>query len=121
MLDAATGLPESFALRLKRYLSKSMDALAACAAQPANESQARSVATLAYNCCSACLLACEGAAMGRQGGDARRLLLAKLVLDKRVDTGDPFDIRIADKDAELETWLLGDQPVPLAAAQSLVG
>jgi hypothetical protein len=78
------------------------------------------VATLVYNCCSACLLACEGAAMGREGGDARRLLLAKLVLDKRVDRGDPFEVRIADKDAEIETWLLGNQPVPLVAAQALV-
>lgn len=121
MIDATAGLPESFALRLKRYLSKSMDALAACAAQPANESLGRSVATLAYNCCSACLLACEGAAMGREGGDARRLLLAKLVLDKRVDTGDPFEVQIAGKDAEIETWLLGDHPIPLAAAQALVG
>jgi hypothetical protein len=58
--------------------------------------------------------------MGQEGGDARRLLLARLVLDKRVDRGDPFDVQIARKDSEIETWLLGDQPVPLAAAQALV-
>jgi alkylation response protein AidB-like acyl-CoA dehydrogenase len=120
MLDSVSDIPSAFVDRLKGYLVKSTALLGECASQAANESRCRQVASLFYHCSSACLLACEGAAIGRAGGDARRLLLAKLVLDHRVDVRDPFDIRIRENEAELESLLLSDDPIPLEKVATLV-
>ena len=54
-------------------------------------------------------------------GDARRLLLSRLVVDHRVSASDPF--RLAD-DATQRTitdWLLGERAVGMTEVAQLLG
>lgn len=120
MLDETDGLPVRFAERLKCALRMSVAALDECASRRAAEAEFRRIGSLFYHCVCACLLACEGIAIGRRHGDARRLLLAKLVLDHRVDSQEPFRLRDAAGDAEIEALLLDAPQAPLAQALALV-
>ncbi|HJQ61210.1 MAG TPA: DNA alkylation response protein, partial [Vineibacter sp.] len=72
-----------------------------------------------YHAATAALLASEGAALGAAGGDARRLLLARLVLDHRLRQHDPFTLRDDAWEDEAATLLLSDAPVPLDKAAAL--
>ena len=60
------------------------------AQRPDAEASCRRAASALYHAASAALLAAEGAELGQRGGDARRLLLARLVLDHRLGNADPF-------------------------------
>jgi acyl-CoA dehydrogenase len=62
------------------------------------------------------LLACEGAASGAGGQDARRLLLSRLVLDHRVLPHDPMDTHDNGFDVNVANILLSDEPVSLREA-----
>jgi hypothetical protein len=70
---------------------------------------------------TAALLAAEGAALGARGGDARRLLLARLVLEHRLTAQDPFSLAKNAWEEQATDLLLSDRPVALQTAQSLVG
>jgi len=65
-------------------------------------------------------LAAEGAELGNNGGDARRLLLARLVLDHRLADNDPFALPDDRFEDAVATKLLGDGVVTLAEATSLL-
>ncbi|MOA62746.1 hypothetical protein D3C78_1882600 [compost metagenome] len=69
-----------------------------------------------YHAVSAALLAGEGARIGGNGGDARRLLIGRQVLLHRLGIGK----RDLKKELEIEKLLLQTDPVSLAEAQSLV-
>ena len=58
-----------------------------------NQTLARKAASAIYNSSTATLLATEGTRLGETGGDARRLLLARMVLDHRLQAQDPLSIR----------------------------
>jgi hypothetical protein len=66
------------------------------------------------------LLAREGATLGARGGDARRLLLSRMVLEHRMSPQDPLTIGDSAFDVAATDLLLSDQPVSLdAAAETL--
>jgi acyl-CoA dehydrogenase len=67
-----------------------------------------------------CLLASEGAELGSRGGDARRLLLARLVLDHRLGSTDPFALPDDAWENAVSGKLLSDDPVPLPEATTLL-
>ena len=60
------------------------------AARSENESEARRATSLLYHVASAVALAWEGGRIHAMRGDARRLLLSRLVIDHRLASGDPF-------------------------------
>ena len=72
----------------------------------------------ALSCHLDALLACEGATLGAAGGDARRMLLARMVVDHRLRASDPLAIPRSD-DAMVDA-LLSDEPVSLSKAADLV-
>ncbi|MGH7248100.1 MAG: DNA alkylation response protein, partial [Pseudomonadota bacterium] len=72
-----------------------------------------------YHCASAALMAWEGAEIGARGGDARRMLLARMVIDHRLRPSDPLAPRAGDREDEAISLLLDDAPVALAAAARL--
>ena len=86
------------------------------AAKPeATERHARLAAGALYHAMTAALLAVEGAKAGAEaGGDARRLLLARMVLDHRLAAQDPLAITDVSFDAAAEALLLSDEPTALA-------
>ena len=71
-----------------------------------------------YNATSAVLLATEGAMLGASGGDARRILLSRMVVDHRLRPRDPLASGGSDE-AMIEA-LLSEAPVTLERAQELV-
>ena len=68
----------------------------------------------------AALLAAEGQALGEAGGDARRLLMARLVVEHRMKEASPPSLAARKWEEEAIDLLLSDAPVSLAVATRLV-
>ena len=115
-LDEATGLPGQFRTRLEGGLADAVRFAEEVAADPRNERFCRIAAGRLYHATTAILMAIEGLHLGRAGGDARRLLLARLVLEHRLQ-GDALQsldgLRWEEKATDL---LLSDAPLSLEAA-----
>ncbi len=92
----------------------------AVAADPKQEKRARLAAGALYHAASAALMAWEGATLGAQGGDARRLLLSRLVIEHRLAPQDPLSLNETSWEQEAMDLLLQDAPVPLAKAVALL-
>ncbi|MFY0614106.1 MAG: acyl-CoA dehydrogenase family protein [Hyphomicrobiaceae bacterium] len=93
-------------------------AFAGDVAASGNEPMARKASDALYHATSAALMACEGVRLGAEGGDARRLLLARMVVDHRLSASDPLAMPRSD-DAMIDA-LLSDEPVGLSEAADLV-
>jgi hypothetical protein len=84
------------------------------AAQSDNEAESRRATSLLYHVASAVQLAWEAQRIHARRGDARRLLLSRLVIDHRVMPSGPFQLaenRAQEKIAEL---LLGERAAGMA-------
>ena len=92
----------------------------AVAADPKQEKRSRLAAGALYHATTAALLAWEGATLGAEGGDARRLLLSRLVIEHRLAPQDPLSLGESGWEEEAINLLLDDAPVPLAKAVALV-
>lgn len=90
--------------------------LATEAAGRGDETVARSVSSSLYHAVTAALMAWEGATLGVRGGDARRLLLARMVLDHRLAPKDPLALEDNAFDHAAAPILIEDGPVALADA-----
>jgi acyl-CoA dehydrogenase len=90
------------------------------AADPASEADARRATTTLYHVTSAVMLAWEGARVHERRGDARRLLLSRLVLDHKLGRQDAFSQTPRDE-AAIANLLLGGESVPLAQAAVHLG
>jgi Acyl-CoA dehydrogenase, C-terminal domain len=120
-LSAAEGAPAAFRARLRETLTRAAAFAADVAAGPDAETLARQAASGLYHAVSASLLAWEGARLGAGGGDARRLLLARLVLEHRLAPHDPLAAQgTAPWEVRAAALLLDAAPVPLAEAARLV-
>jgi hypothetical protein len=93
----------------------------AVAADPKQEKRCRLAAGALYHATTAVLMAWEGATLGARGGDARRLLLSRLVIEHRLAPQDPLSLSESTWEQEAMDLLLQDKPVPLAKATALVG
>jgi hypothetical protein len=92
----------------------------AFSADPKHEKRARLAAGALYHAATAALLAWEGATLGAQGGDARRLLLSRLVIEHRLAPQDPLSLNDSSWEQEAMDLLLDDAPVPLEKATALL-
>jgi acyl-CoA dehydrogenase len=113
-------IPEAFRGRLAALIDRAVGFVETVAKLPDAEASCRRAASALYHVTSAALLAAEGAELGSRGGDARRLLLARLVLDHRLGSGDPFALPDDGWEYAVGAKLLSDDPVPLDAATSLL-
>jgi acyl-CoA dehydrogenase len=93
----------------------------AVAQDPKHEKRSRLAAGALYHATTAALLAWEGATLGAEGGDARRLLLSRLVIEHRLAPQDPLSLGESGWEEEAINLLLDDAPVSLAKAAALVG
>jgi acyl-CoA dehydrogenase len=119
-LEHAPSLPGQYKGLLGATLDRVERFVAAVAADPAQEKRCRLAAGALYHATTAALLAWEGAALGARGGDARRLLLSRLVLEHRLAPQDPLSLDEASWEQEAIGLLLQDKPVPLAKAVALM-
>jgi alkylation response protein AidB-like acyl-CoA dehydrogenase len=116
-LDGAPDVPATLREALSAVIERAV-AFADRVAKDADEVRMRQASSALYHATSATLLAAEGARLGRLGRDARRLIVARMVLDHRLRTPDPLEGEASDPGAVAA--LLDEAPVPLAQAQALV-
>jgi acyl-CoA dehydrogenase len=117
----AAPVPGQFRSRLAQLVDRAVEFVDTVAKQANAEASCRRAATSLYHVTSAALMAVEGARLGAQGGDARRLLLSRLVIDHRVDNADPFKMVDHDRENAVSACLLDDRPVALDDAMRLLG
>ena len=116
LLDRATGLPGQFRGLLGGMVDRAVTLARDVAADPAREAEARQATNALYHALSAVLLAHDGIVMAKETGDARRLLLARLVVDQRLSPQDPLNPGQSAFSRRAEALLLDEAPVPIAAA-----
>ncbi|MDE2514612.1 MAG: acyl-CoA dehydrogenase family protein [Rhodospirillales bacterium] len=119
-LAAAPALPGPLRGALAHALARAIGFAEQVAADPAQEMFCREAANALYQAITAILLACEGARLGAAGGDARRLILARLVLAHRLDAPLPPPAA-RGWEAEAADLLLDDAPVRLDRAMAVLG
>jgi alkylation response protein AidB-like acyl-CoA dehydrogenase len=117
ILEGASAVPSEFRAELHDLVDRTTELVAELSIDRAQEQSYRSAASALYNVSSAVLLADEGT----QGGDARRLLLARLVVTHRLRPTDPLDFEVSHDDDEITDLLFQDAPVALDRAAALVG
>jgi hypothetical protein len=118
LLDEAAAIPASFRDRLRATLKRALDFAERVAAEPTLEADARRAASGLYHITSAVLMAWEAS---RPDTDARRALLARLVLEHRLGMRDPLlpsNGQWEDAAAEL---LFADRKVELAEIEGQLG
>ncbi len=118
-VDDTPGLPGQFGGRISDMLDRAVQFADTVAAAPEGAPLARRAADALYHATSAALLAWEAATLGSAGGDARRLILSRLVLDHRLGPDDPLRVPDAAWDAAVADAVLGAAPVTLARAGEL--
>ena len=85
-----------------------------------NEGDARRATSLLYHVASAVALAWEGGRIHEMRGDARRLLLSRMVIDHRVSAGDPFRLTENATQRAITDHLLGERSVGMAEVGELL-
>ncbi len=119
LLAATRDIPRGFAGRLSDSLNRTIVFLDKVG-RSGNELMARKAASALYHAVTAVLMATEGARLGAAGRDARRLLLAQMVLDHRLSPQDPLRDDTAENEEAIFELLLSDQPVSFDSARELL-
>ena len=119
MLDNGPGLPGQFRTRVVGAMAEATRFAEQVAATPQYERYCRVAAGKLYHATTAALLAAEGARLGEAGGDARRLLLARFVLEHRLEDRQSAGFEAQRWEDEAIDLLLADDPIPMAKATAL--
>ena len=119
-IEDSAGVPVVFRDRLRTLTDSAVGFAREVAGRSENEGEARRATGLLYHAASAVALAWEGSRIHGRRGDARRLLLSRLVIDHRLSGGDPF--RLADDSSEraITDLLLGERAVGMAEAGEML-
>jgi len=113
-------IPGQFRGELNVLVDRAVEFVDRVAADPAAESSYRKAASALYHVTSAALLASEGALLGAAGKDARRLLMARLVIDHRLERDDPFRISNAEWEVDIFACLQSEDVVSLERVSQLL-
>lgn len=116
LLSDAQDLPGQFKGQLSSTVKQAIE-LADEVGRSNNQVMARKVSSALYHSATAVLMAAEGSRLGGAGGDARRLLLSRMVLDHRLSQQDPLSISGGKAEARMTDLLLSDEPVSLEVAR----
>ncbi|SEI08962.1 acyl-CoA dehydrogenase family protein [Tardiphaga sp. OK245] len=119
-LKRAEGLPGQFRTRLENSVRQAFAFAAEIAAEPDNERFCRLAAGQLYHAVTMVLLAEEGLRAAATGGDARRLLLARFVLEHRLQNNAPLNIASLKWEEAAIDLLLDDGPISLDRATTLL-
>src|SRR4051794_26831730 len=119
-LDDSANVPEAWRDRLRDLTDRAIRFAREVAARADNEADARRATSLLYHAATAVTLAWEGGRIHAMRGDARRLLLSRLVIDHRVAVGDPFRLTENATQRRICECLLGDRAVGMAEVGELL-
>ena len=119
-LDDSANVPRAWRNRLRELSDRAIGFAREVAGRIENEAEARRATSLLYHVASAVALTWEGGRIHEMRGDARRLLLSRMVIDHRLNPDDPF--RLAENAAQrvITDHLLGDRAVGMAEVGELL-
>jgi len=118
LLREATAIPAAFRDRLRQALARTLDFAERVAAEPALEDRARQAASALYHVTSAILMTSESA---QPDTDARRALVARMILDHRLSARDPLDDREAEWEHAAADILLSERRASIDEIAGLLG
>jgi hypothetical protein len=119
-LDESGAVPQAWRDRLRGLVDRAVGFAREVASRADNEGDARRATTSLYHVASAVTLAWEGARIDQMRGDARRLLLSRLVLDHRLASGDPFRVTGNTAQGAIASLLLGERSAGMAEVGELL-
>ena len=117
LLDEADAIPDVFRKRLREKLMRTLSFAERVAATEALEANARRAASSLYHVTSAVLMSWEAS---RPNVDARRALMARLILDHRLSPQDPLDVAAHDWEGDAAELILAQRKIELAEVASLL-
>src|SRR5471032_2548063 len=113
-------VPQAWRDRLRELTDRAVGFAREVAGCSDNEAEARRATSLLYHVASAVALAWEGGRIHAMRGDARRLLLSRLVIDHRVAANDPFRLAENPVQRAITGHLLGERDVGMAEVGELL-
>ncbi|MFK4721293.1 hypothetical protein ABIE89_002393 [Bradyrhizobium niftali] len=119
-LDDSASVPQAWRDRLRGLTDRAVGFAREVAGKSENEADARRATSLLYHVASAVALAWEAHRIHAMRGDARRLLLSRLVIDHRVAPNDPFRLTENAAQAKIAALLLGDRVAGMSEVGELV-
>jgi len=119
-LDDSGTVPQAFRDRLRGLVDRTIGFAREVASRADNEAEARRATSLLYHVASAVTLTWESGRIDTMRGDARRLLLAQLVIDHRLSAQYPFRLTENATQDAIANHLLGDRDVGMAEVGELV-
>src|ERR1700761_4266057 len=119
-LDDSATVPMGWRDRLRALTDRAVGFAREVAGRSENEVEARRATSLLYHVASAVALAWEGLRIHEMRGDARRLLLSRLVVDHRIASGDPFRLTENAAQRTMIGHLLGERDVGMSEVGELL-
>jgi acyl-CoA dehydrogenase len=119
-LDDSAEVPQAWRDKLRGLADRAVGFAREVAAHSDNEAESRRATSLLYHVASAVQLAWEAQRIHARRGDARRLLLSRLVVDQRVTPNDPFRLAENKSQGAIAALLLGDRPAGMAEVGELL-
>ncbi len=119
-LDDSANVPVAWRNRLRELADRAVGFAREVASRMDNEGDARRATSLLYHVASAVAFAWEGGRIHEMRGDARRLLLSRIVVDHRISAGDPFRLTESATQRAITAHLLGDRAVGIAEVGELL-
>jgi len=119
-LDDSGTVPQAFRDRLRGLVDRTIGFAREVASRADNEAEARRATSLLYHVTSAVALTWESRRIDAMRGDARRLLLAQLVIDHRLSAQYPFRLTENATQVTIANHLLGERDVGMAEVGELV-
>src|SRR6476646_6030518 len=119
-LDDSADVPQGWRNRLHDLTDRAIAFAREVASRIDNEAEARRATSLLYHVASAVTLTWEGSRIYRMRGDARRLLLSRMVLDHRLSPNDPFHLAETATQRKITGHLLGEHSVGMAEVGELL-
>src|SRR5271168_3994524 len=119
-IDDSASVQNAFRDRLRALADAAIGFARKVAGHSENEAEARRATSMLYHVASAVALAWEAHRIHEMRGDARRLLLSRLVVDHRLASGDPFRLAEDGKQRAITEALLGERAIGMAEAAELI-
>src|SRR5436305_13424801 len=119
-LDDSANVPQAWRTRLRDLTDRALGLDREVAGRIENEAEARRATSLLYHVASAVALTWEGGRIHEMRGDARRLLLSRMVIDHRLNPDDPFRLTENAAQRAITDHLLGDRAVGMAEVGELL-
>ena len=119
-LDDSANVPRAWRNRLRELSDRAVGFAREVAGRIENEAEARRATSLLYHVASAVALTWEGGRIHEMRGDARRLLLSRMVIDHRLNPDDPFRLTENAAQRAITDHLLGDRAVGMAEVGELL-